>query len=185
VAVLDQLEALGLASVECSARRQGLEETVLPGRLESVSLSGGPRYLLDGAHNPHAALALTRALAGIDRRRLIAVLGVSRGKDASGIAAALASTADEIVVTQSRQDRAMPGEELSRVVRGVRPDLAPSLAASTAAALDLAGARAGAEDLVLVAGSLFVVGEAREHLCGVDPDPVGLSDPVESGAATR
>ncbi len=185
VAVLEQLEALGLASVDRATREIGLARTALPGRLESVTTPGEGRVLLDGAHNPHAALALARALAGIERRRLIAVLGVSRGKDARGIAGPLVAAADDVVVTQSRQDRAMPAEDLAQVVRGLRPGLEVSLATSTAGALRRARERAGAEDLVVVAGSLFVVGEAREHLCGIVPDPIGLSDPAESGAPSR
>lgn len=185
LAVLDQLEALGVARVEEESRRLALAETFFPGRMERVALPGGGQALLDGAHNPHAAHALARALRQIECQRLVAVLGVSQGKDAHGIVAPLVAGAREVVVTRSRQDRAMSPEELAGAVRRARPDLEPLSASTTAEALRCACARASAGDLVLVAGSLFVVGEAREQLCQVEPDPVPLSDPHGTRDAQR
>jgi dihydrofolate synthase/folylpolyglutamate synthase len=146
--------------------------------MEMLELPSGATAILDGAHNPHAARALARALGSVARVRMITVLGMSEGKDAEGIVGALAPHADAVVATRSRQDRAMAPEAVARVVSSVRPDLQVPLVPNAADAVARACGLAGQGDLVVVAGSLFVVGEAREHLCGVQPDAVALSDPL-------
>jgi len=178
VAVVDELEALGLVRVGRAQRRQALADTCLPGRMEVVELPAGCRAILDGAHNPHAARALGRALQRVERGQTLAVLGVSSGKDVRGIVEALVTDADLVIATGSRQDRAMDPEEVARAVRAVRAELEVLVEPNTAAAVERACSLAKPGDLVLVAGSLFVVGEARETICGIEPDPVPLSDPL-------
>lgn len=129
------------------------------GRMERVG-----DVLLDGAHNPHGATALARALAG----KPVLVIAVSADKDARAIAGALRPAVGHIVATRYQQDRAMPPEELARVIG--TPHAAPDLASA------LALARTLGSDIV-VAGSLFLVGEARTLLLKAPTDPVVLSDP--------
>lgn len=175
LAALDQLEALGLARVGAEARRAGLASAHLPGRMEL--LPGTPPVLVDGAHNPHAAGALARALEDLSRERLILVLAVSGDKDAGGIAGPLVARADDVIATRTRQERSLAPEALAaRVAAATGAE--PRTAAGAAAALALAADLAGDGDLVVVAGSLFLAAEAREAILGLQPDSLPLSDPL-------
>jgi len=108
----------------------------------------------------------------------VLVLAVSRDKDAAGIAATLAGIAAEVVVTATAHERAMPVGELAQAVRDAAPEVPLRRAPDTAAALALARERAGSEGAVLVAGSLFLAGEARVLVCGERADPRPVSDPL-------
>ena len=140
-----------------------------PGRFE---IAGD--LILDGAHNPAGARALAATL--LERGvRPVLVAAVSADKDASAIAAALIPAVSAIVATRYQQERSLAPLELAEVFRaaGAHADTAPDL--QTALAL----ARTKGSP-VLVAGSLFVVGEARVLCLGAPADPVLLSDPASA-----
>jgi dihydrofolate synthase/folylpolyglutamate synthase len=181
LAAIDQLEAIGVVRVPPAARARALADVRHPGRFEVVcdeAAAAPPAVILDGAHNPHGARALAAVLA---ERGLCPVLvaAVSADKDVAGMAAALAPAVRAVVATRYAQERALPPAELAARFReaaaaGGRADLAveeaPDLAAALAAARRLGGP-------ILVAGSLFLVGEARVLLLGAPVDPVAVSDP--------
>jgi dihydrofolate synthase / folylpolyglutamate synthase len=143
-----------------------LAHVVHPGRFERIG-----DVILDGAHNPHGALALAEALRERAIRPVL-VLAISTDKDARAIVAALAGDAIAIVATRYRQDRAMPPDELAAIARDVTPNV--EVADDLDAALALAG-RYHAP--IVVAGSLFLVGEARVRLLGAPSDSRRVSDP--------
>jgi dihydrofolate synthase / folylpolyglutamate synthase len=174
LAVVDHLEAL-FGRLPTEARARGLAECRLPGRLELVA--SAPAVFVDGAHNPQAARALSAAVREMKARRVL-VLAVSRDKDAVGIAAALAPIVDEIVVTATRHERALDPVALAEAVRAAAPSASVRRAPDTAAALALARDLAGPDGSVIVAGSLFLAGEAREILCGEAADPRMVTDPL-------
>jgi dihydrofolate synthase/folylpolyglutamate synthase len=180
-AVLDGLEAAGIASADAGARRRGYASATWPGRLELLRV-GGHNVLLDGAHNPAGAGALARALD--DLRPFLAapeapitlVHGSMGDKDVDGIIDALlearALEGARVIATQVQGDRAMPAGALARRWRVRRPETEVTVIADAGAALDRALGGPGA---VVVAGSLYLVGEARRRW--VD-DPL-LRDPDE------
>jgi dihydrofolate synthase/folylpolyglutamate synthase len=185
-AVLDGLEAAGMARVPAPARRRGYASATWPGRLELVDV-GGHEVLLDGAHNPAGAAALAVALddlrpylagGGVAPPALLTLVhGSMADKDVDGVIAALGGSAAlrgaRIVATQVPGERALPAAELARRWRIARPDATITVVVDVGAALEVA--LAGAEGPVVVAGSLYLVGEARRRW--VD-DPV-LRDPGE------
>ena len=140
--------------------RSGLREAKWPGRLEWIEK---PRILLDGAHNPAATRVLRKALReGFPRRRLILVIGIMADKEIPRMMADLVPLADLVILTRPRMDRAAP---LDLLREQAAPFLKPMAEiADVGQALDHALTQAGGEDLVLVSGSLFTVGEARAHL---------------------
>jgi dihydrofolate synthase/folylpolyglutamate synthase len=161
LAALEVLAAGGWNLPESGVRR-GIAVAVWPGRLEECG--DRPAVLLDGAHNPHASEALAAALRDEFRyRRLWLVLGILGDKDAHSILADLAPLADCLVLTASASARALATEELVTAARAHTRGRVRS-APGVAAAVDLALAGAGADDLVCVTGSLTTVGEARGHL---------------------
>ena len=173
-AVLDALSAAGIASVDDDARRRGYASATWPGRLELLRVDDH-EALLDGAHNPAGAAALATALddlrpylAGGDLLApppLTLVHGSMADKDVDGIVAALdragALRDARVVATQVRGERALPAAELARRWRAVRPAARIDAVSDVGAAL--AGALAGATGTIVVAGSLYLVGEARRR----------------------
>jgi dihydrofolate synthase/folylpolyglutamate synthase len=183
-AVLDALDAAGIATVPADARRHGYGSARWPGRLELLRVNDRD-VLLDGAHNPAGAAALAQALDDLRpylgpsaEAPMTLVHGSMGDKDVDGIIRALlASKALEgarMITTQIPGERAMSAGELARRWRSIRPELAVTVIADAAAALDRAARTSdGSAGPVVVAGSLYLVGEARRRW--VD-DPL-LRDP--------
>jgi dihydrofolate synthase / folylpolyglutamate synthase len=140
-----------------------------PGRFEK--LASDPDTFVDAAHNPHGA----RALAGLIGRATL-VLAVSRDKDASALVDALAPVACRFFITETRSDRAQSAQTLAALVRQRHPEIQVETAATAAEAIERA--RACGDGPVVIAGSLFLVGEARQHLLGEPADPLLLTDPL-------
>jgi dihydrofolate synthase/folylpolyglutamate synthase len=128
-----------------------------PGRLQWVD--GTPPLLLDGAHNPAALAALrpeVTALAG--GRRVVALFGAMADKQLDEMLPRVAQMADEVVVTSVGGGRAASAALLAEMLGGgtaVEP---------VAAALSEARHRAGRSGLVLVCGSLALVGAVLAQL---------------------
>jgi dihydrofolate synthase/folylpolyglutamate synthase len=173
LALLESASERGLPVSE-EAMRTGLRAVRWGGRLETVDTH--PHMVLDGAHNPDAAAAVADYVREIRRSRLgsrvVLVLGIMRDKDREGILDHLFPLVDEVIVTQARGPRATPAEDLAASVtaRGrtvhVRPDPAD--------AMTLARRMAAPDDLILLTGSLLLVGEAKAILLGREPSPLGL-----------
>jgi dihydrofolate synthase/folylpolyglutamate synthase len=145
------LDALGVSP-------EGIAEARWPGRLEHVSPN--PDVILDGAHNPAGARALARYLERFyqDRKRWI-IYGAMRDKSIEEIAGILFPLGDELIFTAPDSPRALRPEalvELAGEFSG-RCRSAPNIVA----ALALAQSEASADDVILITGSLFLVGEAR------------------------
>lgn len=145
--------------------RRGLAAARSPGRLELVRRPGAPPVLLDGAHNPDAARSLADAVrsdfAPFTPR--ILVLGVLGDKDADGMASALLPGFDRVVLAPAPSVRAGTLDRLAAAVRA--RGSVPELADDVREALDRGYALAGPDGgLVVVTGSLYVVGAARDAL---------------------
>ena len=180
-ALLDALQAAGIAQVDAAARRTGYAMAVWPGRLELLGV-GGRDVLLDGAHNPAGAQALATALD--DLRPFLAdgpltlVTASMADKDVDGVVGALATsraiTGATIIATSLDVARAMPATELAARWRRHVPSNRIIVDAEVGAALDRALGRPDAgTGPVVVAGSLYLVGAARGRWVD-DPD---LRDP--------
>ena len=177
LAVVSHLEARLGRAIPPAARRRGLADCRLLGRMETIG--DAPLVVVDGAHNPQAARALAAAVRELrPAGRWVLVLAVSRDKDAGAIAAELAGLADEIVVTETASDRALAAGAVADAVRAATPGRPVRCAPDVASALALARDLAGPDGAVLVAGSLFLAGEARQVLCGERADPRRVSDPL-------
>jgi len=142
--------------VSDNAVRIGLAAAKNRGRLEWLA----PDLLVDGAHNPDGASTLARYLASLprDRRRTL-VLGGGSDKDIRAVAVALAPQVDRILTTVGTHPKARSPWEVARELEGLMVPVVPSGGLPEA----LASARNG-EDLVIVAGSLYLIGDVREHL---------------------
>jgi dihydrofolate synthase / folylpolyglutamate synthase len=148
-----------------------------PGRFEVIAggapFAGVPRIILDGAHNPHGAAALADALRERGERPVL-IIGVSADKDAAAIAAALAPSVHAVIATRYQQDRALDPAALAAAFAPWSSSLAITTAPDLRAAL---AAAAASRAPVVIAGSLFLVGEARTLLLGAPTDPMLVTDP--------
>jgi dihydrofolate synthase/folylpolyglutamate synthase len=133
----------------------GIRATRWPGRIEKVR--SDPDTYLDGAHNAAGAEALAAFLEREKRgRRVWLIFGVMRDKDALDMGRRLFPLADEIILTAAKSERAMPPDQIAAPASAHR---APGIVE----ALQLVSAAAPG-DLVLITGSLYLVGEARPLL---------------------
>jgi dihydrofolate synthase/folylpolyglutamate synthase len=189
-AVLDALAAAGIATTDADARRRGYATATWPGRLELLRV-GGRDVLLDGAHNPAGAAALAQALDDLRPSLegggeappppLTLVVASMADKDVDGVIEALAAAPAlrdvRVIATSLDLPRALPAGALAARWRSL-PQAAGiagvEAVADPRAALDRAIERARGP--VVVAGSLYLVGEARRRFV----DDPALRDPEDA-----
>ncbi|MCP5030137.1 MAG: bifunctional folylpolyglutamate synthase/dihydrofolate synthase [Actinomycetia bacterium] len=156
-------EALFDQPIDSELVTEALADVHVVGRFEVVAHD--PVIVLDGAHNPDGAEAASRTLdaefARIGSR--ILVVGLLGPKDVSEMLESLdARSADLLIACTPDSPRAVPAAELARVAHSL--GIAVEAVADPVAAIDRAAAVAADEDVILVAGSLYVVGAIREAL---------------------
>ena len=143
----------------------GLKAVRWAGRMQVVGQS--PVILLDGAHSPTSVEALCKAIREVFRyRRLILVVGLMRDKDLQAIGEVLCPFADEIITTQAFDNpRVTPAEEIAGAwsETGANFHVCPNVRE----AIPLAQSIAAPSDLICIAGSIYIVGEAMKVL-GID-----------------
>jgi dihydrofolate synthase/folylpolyglutamate synthase len=165
IAALHVVAGRGIPVPE-AAVRAGLAETRWPGRFEHLRRHDRD-IVLDGAHTPAAAAALLRTwretFAGT---AATVILGMGSDKDPRAFLAVLAPLVNRLIATRSRSPRAIDPKDIADAAGclGIACEIQPTVAA----ALDRA--EADQTGPLLVTGSLFVAGEAREALGLAAPD---------------
>ncbi|HEX2029402.1 MAG TPA: folylpolyglutamate synthase/dihydrofolate synthase family protein [Nitriliruptorales bacterium] len=160
----------GLEAVDDQVVREGFAAIEVPGRLEVVHRD--PTVLLDGAHNPAGAVRTAEAIEeAFDFRDLIMVVGCLADKDVAGILRAFRALPSHVVVTRPPSPRAAALDRLESTARQVwsGTGVAVERAGAVEEALDKAIGVAGRLDAVVVTGSLYLVGAARQCYLPVDP----------------
>ena len=147
--------------------RKGLTKTTWPGRLEIVKLrtqnSELRTVILDGAHNVTGAKALKKAIGDcFNYGRLILVLGILKDKDIKGIVAQLAPLASRIIITRPQTPRAAEPEEIAMIAKEYPGSIV--IKRKVSQAIRQAISYAKSEDIILITGSLYTVGEAKKAL---------------------
>jgi len=177
LATLEILDQFGF-SVNNEIIRSGLLEVSWPGRLESFCLSRQDgrlvdcadenilHYMLDGAHNPAGVHALCEALEDdFEYGRLILVWAAMSDKDFRVTLPRVAKLADKIIFTKLEYERSALPEQMAKLLPDDIKDRA--LCENVLEkALVKAAEIAGLDDLICIAGSLYLVGEARKLLRG-------------------
>ncbi len=159
--------------VSTQAIRDGLSAVRWPGRLQAIHHA--PLVLLDGAHNPAAAQAVAGFIQEqFSGRRVRMVYASMRDKDIAKIAALLFPLAEEVYLTQTGVERsALPEEILQRTAGRMARVI---VEADPATALQSACRASSDQDVVVVAGSLYLVGEIqrarRAGRLALEPAPI-------------
>jgi len=160
IGILEALRSYDI-SISSEAIRKGLINTFWPGRLEIISKD--PFIILDGAQNPASAKALKEAIKRyFNYKRLILILGISKDKNIRGICDELFKISDEIILTKVNNPRATEPEMIKSQIPNLKSQIL--LTKNSKEAIEIAKSKAEREDLILVTGSLFLVGEARKEL---------------------
>ncbi len=162
LAVLESLQG-AYPAVNETAMREGLRKVNWPGRFESVSCS--PRIILDCAHNPEGASALAEAIKEYfpPPATMTLIAGISGDKDISGILSRLVPLARRVILTEARIERAAALRELRKAARVLNKDCEEE--PSVELAVGRAMKSLPAHEIIVISGSIFVVGEARGFLC--------------------
>ena len=153
--------------IEGDVIREGFAAVRSPGRLEVIRRPDLAPVVLDGAHNPAGARSLAIALGTeFAFRNRVFVLGVLGDKDVDALITELLPVADHLIVTQPPSGRAAPAERLAKIIRTSGRSV--ETAEDVAEAVELASGLATQDDAVVVTGSLYTVGAARDAL-GLEP----------------
>ncbi|HET7205163.1 MAG TPA: folylpolyglutamate synthase/dihydrofolate synthase family protein [Terriglobales bacterium] len=163
VATAEQLANDGFP-VTADAIELGIRETRWPGRFQVIPAQGGrPETVLDVAHNPAGAWALRAAISACyGERPFTVVFGAMRDKAVSEIAEILFPLAEHVIVTMADNPRSASPEEIGHAASRTGADILP--APNVASALDKARDLAGAQGLLVITGSIYIVGEAMRAL---------------------
>jgi dihydrofolate synthase/folylpolyglutamate synthase len=159
---VDNAVTAALALRALGASTDGIAMTQWPGRLEYVAPN--PDILLDGAHNPAGARALARYLERFfPSRRIWMIYGAMRDKAVEEVTGILFPLAAELIFPALDSSRALRPEALIELAG--RGQAAPNIAG----AMEILKRRAEQEDIsddvVVISGSLYLVGEARAYFC--------------------
>jgi dihydrofolate synthase/folylpolyglutamate synthase len=163
IAAAEVLSHQGFAITPETIER-GIRETSWPGRFQVVrAQNGAPEYVFDVAHNPAGAWALRSTLSACyEDRPLTFVFGAMRDKAIGEMAEILFPLAERVIATRSDNPRSATPDEIREAAARIATDIED--AADVPAALGRARSLAGSEGVVVITGSIYIVGEAMRAL---------------------
>jgi dihydrofolate synthase/folylpolyglutamate synthase len=175
IAAAEELHNQGTVQITPETIAQGIRETHWPGRFQVVPAAGdNPEYVLDVAHNPAGAWALRSTLSSAyqdsedgdpgNGRKITMVFGVLRDKAVAEITEILFPIAGHVIVTHANNPRSASPEEIRKAAARVTAGTDIEESEDVASALDRARKVAGPGGLVVVTGSIYIVGEAMRTL---------------------
>ncbi len=139
---------------------QGVRKTRWPGRFEIFPAEPGfPEIVLDVAHNPAGAWALRSTLSTFyEDRTLTFVFGAMRDKAIGEISSILFPLAERVIATRADNPRAVSPHEIAELARHTQTDILEE--ETVKSALERARLLAGGKGVVVITGSIYIVGEA-------------------------
>jgi len=161
IAAATELQQQGFATITAA---KGIRDTRWPGRFQVLPATDDhPEIVFDVAHNPAGAWALRSALsAAYEDRPLTFVFGAMRDKAIRDMSEILFPLAERVIVTHIDNPRAATPAEIREAAARASSGLTE--APDVAQALDLACSQAGTKGVVVVTGSIYIVGEAMRLL---------------------
>jgi len=142
----------------------GIRETQWPGRFHVIPAKGGaPEYVFDVAHNPAGAWALRSTLSACyEDRPLTFVFGAMRDKAIGEMAEILFPLAKRVMATRADNPRSATPDEIREAAARTATDIEEAM--DVGSALDRVRSLAGTQDVVVLTGSIYIVGEAMRIL---------------------
>lgn len=164
VAAAEELARQGFGRITPPSIEVGIRNTHWPGRFQVVRPNEKwPEIVFDVAHNPAGAWALRSALSNLyEDRRMIFVFGAMRDKAIAEMTEILFPLAEHVVAAAADNPRSATAAEIRGAAARTATDIEE--ASGVENALERARALAGAGRLIVVTGSIYVVGEAMQSL---------------------
>jgi len=175
IAAAEELHNQGTTQITPETIAEGIRETYWPGRFQVVPAAGDdPEYVLDVAHNPAGAWALRSTLSAAypdlengdpgNDRKITMVFGAMRDKAMQEMAEILFPIAGHVIVTRANNPRSASPDEIRQAAARVTTGIDIEDVEGVASAMERARQVAGAGGLVVVTGSIYIVGEAMRVL---------------------
>ena len=158
LATLEILRKSGAVKLDREALYEGLKRARQPGRFEVISED--PVVIIDGAHNEAGAQALQETMAQhFAGKKILLVAGILADKEIDSIVKFLTKITDHIIVTEPDNPRKLAAEKLAEHVAdfGVAAEAVSDVEAVVHRAKELADGY----DVILFAGSLYLIGDVR------------------------
>jgi dihydrofolate synthase/folylpolyglutamate synthase len=164
IATAKELSDKGFSGITAASIERGIRETRWPGRLQLIpARAGAPEIIMDVAHNPAGAWALRSALsAQYEDRPLIFVFGAMRDKAISEMAEILFPLAEQVIAVRAENPRSASPEEIREAAKRTSAEI--ETADSVTSALNRAQTLAKPKTVIVITGSIYVVGEAMRSL---------------------
>jgi dihydrofolate synthase/folylpolyglutamate synthase len=159
IAVAVELNQQGFSGITAKSIETGLQETRWPGRFQVISARPGwPEMVIDVAHNPAGTWALRSCLSErYGDRPLIFVFGAMRDKAISEMTEILFPLAERVIATRPENPRAASPEEIQQAAARTGTEI--ESVEDVAGAVERARTLAGKEEVVVITGSIYLVGE--------------------------
>src|SRR2546426_4625850 len=164
IAAAEELGKQGVRGITPNSIERGIRETRWPGRFQAVpAADDAPEFVFDVAHNPAGAWALRSTLSAIyEGRPFIFIFGAMRDKAIAEMAEILFPLAERVIVTQAENPRSATPDEIRRAASRISIEIEGT--PDVASALRRGRALAGPLGLVVITGSIYIVGEAMRLL---------------------
>lgn len=158
LATLEILRKSGAVKLDREALYEGLKRARQPGRFEVISED--PVVIIDGAHNEAGAQALQETMAQhFAGKKILLVAGILADKEIDSIVKFLTKITDHIIVTEPDNPRKLAAEKLAEHVADF--GAAAEVVSDVEAAVHRAKELADGYDVILFAGSLYLIGDVR------------------------
>jgi dihydrofolate synthase / folylpolyglutamate synthase len=163
IAAAEELSKQGFP-VTAKSIEQGIRETRWPGRFQIMSATDStPEYVFDVAHNPAGAWALRSTLSNCyEDRRVIFVFGAMRDKAIAEMCEIIFPLAERVIATQADNPRSATPQEIRDAAHRTHAEI--ELSSNVPSALARAKDIAGLDGVIVITGSIYVVGEAMRAM---------------------
>jgi dihydrofolate synthase/folylpolyglutamate synthase len=159
LAMLDSLKSQGF-QINDEKAIQGLSDVQMSGRMEMVCHD--PRILVDAAHNAASIRALIQAIGQhVPYDSMVIIFGCNNDKDVRGMLTELQYGADKMIFTRSNSPKAVSPHDLAEMYTDICGKMCQT-AMSLSESLRIAKSAISREDLVCIAGSFYLVGQAKQ-----------------------
>jgi len=158
LAMLDKLKSIGY-EIDAEKATSALHPLAIPGRMEMIYED--PRIMIDAAHNAASIRALIHAIGqSISYDSMVVIFGCNCDKDIKGMLNQLQFGADKVIFTRSNSPKAASPQLLSDMYTEICGKMCQT-AYSLGEALRLANSAVTGEDIILITGSFYLIGQAK------------------------
>ena len=164
IAAAVELNQQGFAGITAKSIETGIREARWPGRFQVIAARAEwPEMVIDVAHNPAGAWALRSALSErYENRPLIFVFGAMRDKAISEMTEILFPLAERVIATRPENPRAASPEEIQQAAARAGVEIEPI--EKVEQALERARSLAKAGTVIVITGSIYLVGEVMRRI---------------------